>query len=146
MVQTAAQRERAHMVFVEANTQANEFARTGLASLLLLNGGAIVALAPIGSLFSLVVLEHRTAIISILVLFVVGLFCAMIGYLMGFFVNSELSLMMQYELAEQPEDEVEKIRLRHNKLRFIGIVGALAGVFCFIAGCLLSAAVLLNWI
>ena len=139
-------KERAHSVQVEANIQTNEFARTGLASLLLLNGGAIVALAPIGNLFSLAVQEHRTAIIWILLLFVIGLFCALVGYLMGFFVNSELSMMMQYVIVDQPEDEIEKVVLRHNKLRAIGIVAAVGGVLCFVGGCLLAAAVLLGFI
>lgn len=142
----AVRKERAHSVQVEANIQANEFARTGLASLLLLNGGAIVALAPIGNLFSLAVQDHRTAIIWILLLFVIGLFCALIGYLTGFFVNSELSMMMQYVIGDQPDDEIETVVLRHNKLRRLGIVAAVGGVFCFVGGCLMAASVLLGLI
>jgi uncharacterized protein YacL len=146
VMQVSEDDKRAQEVFVAANVQANEFARTGLASLLLLNGGAIVALAPIGSLFTITVADHKLAVIFTLFAFVIGLLCALIGYLMGFFVNSELSAMMQYQLGRYSAAEIEATRLRHNKLRLIGIIAAIGGIVCFVAGCLISAAILLNWL
>jgi uncharacterized protein YacL len=135
---------RAHELLVAANIQANEFARTGLASLLLLNGGAIVALAPIGNLFTITVADHRLAVIFTLFAFVIGLLCALVGYLMGFFVNSELSAMMQYRLGKYSDAELETTRKRHNKLRFIGIIAATGGIVCFVVGCLIASSILLN--
>ena len=111
--------------FHDANRQANEFARTGLASLLLLNGGAIVALPPIGSLFSISIQSHRVAIVIILTCYVIGLVSTMFGYLIGFFVNSERSALAQHILANISQIEVDKSLVKHNKLRGYGIVAAL---------------------
>jgi hypothetical protein len=143
--QTDEQRKNVYEMWVVANEQTNEFARTGLASLLLLNGGAIVAFAPIGSMFEISVASVRTAVIMSLLLYVIGLICALISYFMGFFVNSELSLMMQYHLIGQPADEIEVSRQRHNKMRFIGICTALGGFACFVAGSGTAAAILLGF-
>jgi hypothetical protein len=135
--------ENRFQTYVLANNQTNEFARTGLANLLLLNGGAIVALAPIGSLFALSVKDHRTAVVAILLCFVLGLISALVGYFMGFFVNSELSLMAQYSTSDDLENEIEASRIRHNKMRTVGIWGAILGIGCFITGCLIGAYVLI---
>ena len=52
MTEDLSQEQKLHDLAMMANTQANEFARTGLAHLVLLNGGAIVAFGPIGSMFA----------------------------------------------------------------------------------------------
>jgi uncharacterized membrane protein len=135
--------ERFRHIHLAANLEANEFARTGLANLLLLNGGAIIALAPLGAMFEVVVKSHRIEVIFILLSFVVGLVAGILGYLIGFFVNSELSHMGQQIIIGESQASVEQTRKRHNIKRYIGIVCAMLSILAFLVGCGIGALILL---
>jgi hypothetical protein len=124
--------------YLTANEQANEFARTGLANLVLLNGGAIVAFAPIGSMFGVRIGEVLLWSLGSLALFNIGLILAVFAYLAGFFVNSKLSEMMQYGLVGDDPDLIEKTRQSHNRIRALGIKLALLSVAAFIFGGILG--------
>jgi hypothetical protein len=135
----ALQRSEIAQTYLSANEQANEFARTGLANLVLLNGGAILAFAPIGSMFHV---EMKTIIlfaIASLASFVIGLVAAVVAYLAGFFVNSKLSEMMQYAIVDPTDKKIEIVRISHNKTRSVGIVLALVSAALFIVGSILGA-------
>lgn len=126
--------DQLHDHVLNANNQANEFARTGLANIMLLNGGAIVAFAPIGSMFNVnVALVLGFALLS-LGAFVAGLLAAVGAFLIGFFVNSRLSDIMFARIGGEEPEKVNVLVDDHNQLRAWGIFLAIVGVACFVAG------------
>jgi len=125
--------------YLLANTQANEFGRTGLAHLILLNGGAIIAAGPIGSMFDVKVLTVFWYAISCLGSFTLGLVAATLGFLMGFLTNSKLSELLQNQLAGEGADAVGALIDRHNSLRSWGIGFAIAAMALFVLGAGLGA-------
>ena len=124
--------------YLSANEQANEFARTGLANLILLNGGAIVAIAPIGSMFQVEMKSVLLLAMGSLASYIFGLIFAVVAYLAGFFVNSKLAEMMQYAIVDESDKKIEIVRVSHNWTRKVGIAAFLISVAAFILGSILG--------
>lgn len=91
----------AHEQMRLANSEANEFARTGLANLILLNGGALVAMAPIGGMFGIKISDVFYLTLLSAGAFCAGLILALLAFLCGFLVNSDLSRIFFWNLTIQ---------------------------------------------
>lgn len=127
--------EQAYQMMILAQEQANEFARTGIAHTIILNGGGILSFAPIGALFGIRISEVYFLAGLCLGSFTVGLILSTAAFLCGFLVNSQLSVAMQMMLIGNSNAENMAAIVRHNRTRMIGLVCAIGCMIMFVCGC-----------
>jgi hypothetical protein len=121
-------------LWAEASRETNQYALSALANLLLLNGGGVLAVGPISSLFGVGFESSKLLLVIIIAFFVLGLVSTAIGYTFGYFANSNLALMYQKRLLKRPDEEVEGLKKSYNRIRFFGVAAAIMGLTFFILG------------
>ena len=118
-----------------ANDHANDFGRTGLSNMVLLNGGAVIAFGALGDVFKV---SAGCAAITSLTFFALGLFSAAFGFLLGFLVNSHRADFLQNALTGMNGSELMKPINKHNTVRLFAVASAAASLVFFAGGSVAS--------